>query len=209
MTSSAEFWDRIAERYARKPVADEETYQRKLAITRDYLQPEMELFEFGCGTGSTAIAHAPYVRRIEAIDISPKMIEIARRKSAEANIDNVNFSVASIEQFEPADEGYDVVLGLSILHLVADKEEIIGRVYRMLKPGGVFVTSTACIGDAQRYLRFMVPLGRLLGLMPLVKVFTTDKLVKAMTDGGFAIDQQWSPGENKAVFIVARKTEQE
>ena len=50
MTASAKFWDRIAERYAKKPVADEATYQKKLAISRDYFRPEMELFEFGCGT---------------------------------------------------------------------------------------------------------------------------------------------------------------
>ena len=207
MTASAEFWDRIAERYAKKPVADEATYQKKLALTRAYLRPEMTLFEFGCGTGSTALTHAPNVRQIDAIDISPKMIEIARRKAAAASIDNVTFSVASIEQFDAAAESYDAVLGLSILHLVKNKEEIISRVQRMLKPGGVFVTSTACIGDAMRYFRLLVPLGRFLGLMPLVKVFTTDELVKAIIDAGFSIDQQWQPGDNKALFIVAKKTD--
>jgi len=205
MAPSAEFWDRIAERYAKKPVADEATYQKKLAITRDYLRPEMDVFEFGCGTGSTAITHAPHVRHIDAIDISPKMIEIAQGKAAVAGIDNITFRVSSIEQFAAADASYDVVLGLSILHLVKNRQEIISRVQRLLKPGGIFVTSTACIGDAQRYLRFMVPLGRLLGLMPLLRVFTTDELVKAMTDAGFTIDHQWQPGENKALFMVAVK----
>lgn len=205
MNRSAEFWDRIAERYAKKPVADEATYQKKLEITRGYFRPEMKLFEFGCGTGSTAITHAPHVAHIDAIDISLMMIEIAQRRADTANIDNVTFSVSSIEEFAAADQSYDVVLGLSILHLVESKEEIIARVQRMLKPGGIFVTSTACIGDAQRYLKLMVPLGRFLGLMPLVKVFTTDELVKAMTDAGFTIDYQWSPGKNKALFMVAMK----
>jgi len=208
MKPSAEFWDRIAERYAKKKVADEATYQKKLAITRDYFRPEMELFEFGCGTGSTAITHAPHVKHIDAIDVSSMMIEIAQRRAATAGIDNISFSISSIEEFAVVDESYDVVLGLSILHLVENKEEIISRVRRMLKPGGIFVTSTACIGDAQRYLKLMVPLGRFLGLMPLVKVFTTDDLVKAMTDAGFTIDQQWSPGENKALFMVAVKADE-
>ena len=51
----SKFWDRIADSYARKPVADEDAYQRKLRITRDYFEPEMDVFEFGCGTGSTAL----------------------------------------------------------------------------------------------------------------------------------------------------------
>jgi 2-polyprenyl-3-methyl-5-hydroxy-6-metoxy-1,4-benzoquinol methylase len=205
MTPSAAFWDRIAERYAAKPVADEAAYQKKLAITREYLRPGMKMFEFGCGTGSTAISHAPFVSHIDAIDISANMIDIAQRKAEAAGIDNISFAVSSIEEFDAADESYDVVLGLSILHLVENKEAIIARVHGMLKPGGIFVTSTACIGDAQRFLKLMFPLGRLLGLIPLVKVFTTGDLVKAMTDGGFTIEHQWSPGKNKAVFLVAVK----
>ncbi len=205
MTPSAEFWDRIAERYARKPVADEATYQKKLAITREYFRPEMKVFEFGCGTGSTAISHAPHVAHIDAVDISPNMIDIALRKAAAEGIDNVTFEVSSIEEFGAADASYDVVLGLSILHLVENKEEIIARVHRMLKPGGIFVTSTACIGDANIFIRLMVPLARLLGLAPLVKVFTTGDLVQAITAAGFTIDQQWSPGKNKALFLVAVK----
>ena len=39
----------------------------------------MEVLEFGCGTGSTALTLAPNVRHIQATDVSPKMLEIARR----------------------------------------------------------------------------------------------------------------------------------
>jgi cyclopropane fatty-acyl-phospholipid synthase-like methyltransferase len=37
---------------------------------------DMEVLEFGCGTGSTAIVHAPHVKELRAIDISEKMIGI-------------------------------------------------------------------------------------------------------------------------------------
>ncbi len=79
---SPKFWDRIADKYSKKPVPDEAVYQKKLRITRDYLRPDSEVLEFGCGTGSTAIAHAPFVSRILANDISSRMIEIAERKAA-------------------------------------------------------------------------------------------------------------------------------
>ena len=60
MTQSTKFWGKIADRYAKQPITDEATYQKKLQVTREYFQPEMEVLEFGCGTGSTAILHAPY-----------------------------------------------------------------------------------------------------------------------------------------------------
>jgi len=41
----------------------------------------MELLEFGCGTGSTAIVHVPYVNHIHAIDIFSNMICIAQAKA--------------------------------------------------------------------------------------------------------------------------------
>ena len=55
-TRETRFSDRIAERYAKGPVADEAGDQRKLEVTREFLPPDMEVPEVGCGTGSTAIA---------------------------------------------------------------------------------------------------------------------------------------------------------
>ncbi|MFQ5469798.1 MAG: hypothetical protein ACE5EH_05755 [Gammaproteobacteria bacterium] len=41
----AKFWDRVASRYIRQPVADEEAYQKKLQLAREYLPPEMDVVE--------------------------------------------------------------------------------------------------------------------------------------------------------------------
>ena len=199
------FWDKIAESYAKKPVPDEEAYQKKLKVTRGYLRPDMEVLEFGCGTGSTAITHAPYVKHIQAIDISSKMIEIARGKAEAGNLKNVTFKQSDIGEFSVPDQTFDAALGLSILHLVENKEEVISKVHKMLKSGGIFVTSTACLGDTMKFFKVVAPIGRFFGLMPLVKVFTTKELENSLTNAGFEIDHQWQPGKSKAVFIVAKK----
>ncbi|MDH3318720.1 MAG: class I SAM-dependent methyltransferase [Betaproteobacteria bacterium] len=207
MDQSAQFWDKIAERYSKRPIADEAAYQEKLKVTRKYLRPDMQVLEFGCGTGSTAIIHAPCVKHIHAIDISSRMIEIAQGKADAQNIKNINFGRSSIDDFSVPDQSLDAVLGLSILHLLGNWEEAIARVHKMLKPGGVFISSTACIGDSMKFFKVVAPIGKFLGLMPLVKVFTTRELENSLTDAGFKIDYQWRPGKNKAVFIVAKKAE--
>ncbi len=56
-----------------------------------------------------------------------------------------------------------------------------------------------------RFLAFIVPIGKLLGLLPLVKAFTRKELENCLTDAGFEIDYQWQSGKGKAVFIVAKK----
>jgi ubiquinone/menaquinone biosynthesis C-methylase UbiE len=167
----------------------------------------MNVLEFGCGSGATAVGHAPYVKHIEAIDVSSKMLEIARQKAEAANVGNITFRQSTIEEYSAPDESLDAVLGLSILHLVEDMEAVIAKVHAMLKPDGIFVSSTACLGDGMKFLKFVAPVGRLVGLMPLVKVFTEEELAESIADAGFEIERQWRPDSDnrKAVFIVARK----
>ena len=122
-------------------------------------------------------------------------------------VDQLEHEQAAIDNFSAADDSYDVVLGLSILHLVADRDAIIARVRRMLKPGGVFVSSTACLGDKLWFFRYIEPIGRRLGLMPMVKVFTTQELARSILSAGFSIEHQWTPPKGIAVFIIAKKTQ--
>ncbi len=205
MSQSPKFWDKIAERYSRRPIADEAAYNKKLQVTREYFKPDMEVLEFGCGTGSTAIAHAPFVKHIQAIDVSSKMIEIAQGKADTGKVGNVTFEHKTIDDLSLPEKSMDAVLGLSILHLLDNKEDVIAKVHRMLKPGGVFVTSTACIGDTMKFFKVIAPIGRFFGLIPFVEVFTTKELEDSLTAAGFTIDYQWQPGKGKSVFIVAKK----
>lgn len=205
MARSNKFWDRIAKRYEKKPVGDEAAYQRKLATTRDFFRSDMQVLEIGCGTGSTAIAHAPYVAHIRATDFSEKMIEIARDKAAEAGVQNVSFEVHAIEDFGVASESVDAVLALSLLHLLEDKEAVIARIHEMLRPGGLFVSNTVCLGDTMKWFRFVAPIGRWLGVFPLLRTFTRDELENSLTSSGFDIEHEWQPGKG-VVFIIARKS---
>ena len=205
MTDTSAFWDKVADRYSKKPVADEAAYQKKLRVTREYFRPDMQVLEIGCGTGSTAIAHAPFVKHLRATDISSKMIEIAKEKAATGEIDNVTFEVCSIDDLNVADQSLDAVLALSVLHLLQDREEAIAKVHKMLTKGGVFVTSTVCLGDTMKFFKFIGPIGTFLGLMPLVRVFTVQELVDSLIEAGFTIEYQWQPGRGKAAFIVAKK----
>jgi ubiquinone/menaquinone biosynthesis C-methylase UbiE len=199
------FWNKTADRYSRRPVSDEAAYQKKLDKTREYFQPDMEVLEIGCGTGSTAIAHAPYVGHMRASDLSPRMIEIAREKAKAEGVDNVTFEASSVEGLDVPDASIDVVMAHNILHLLDNWEQAIADIHRMLKPGGVFVSSTACIGDMMLPLRLIVPVGRFLRLFPLVKVFSVAELKASMEGAGFEIDYEWQPKRNAAAFIVCRK----
>ncbi len=203
MSLVEKFWNRMAEGYSKQPVADEAAYQKKLQITREYFPADSEVLELGCGTGSTAIEHAPYVKHIEAVDISSKMIEIAEAKAKAKDINNITFKISAIDSFSLPAQTVDVILALSILHLVGNKKEVIANAYKILKPGGVFVSSTVCLGNTMKLLKLVAPAGKLFGLT--IKIFTTQQLIECITDAGFEIDYQWQAGSVNVAFIVAKK----
>lgn len=205
MAPSPKFWDRVAKKYARQPVPDQAVYEKKLHVTRDYFRPDMQVLEFGCGTGTTAILHAPFVKHILATDISSKMLEIAEQKAREQQVSNVTFQRATVEDFPAENESFDAILGLSLLHLLENKEAALAKIKRLLKPGGVFVSSTVCLGDTMAFFKIIGPIGHALGFFPLVRVFTKQDLLDSLKNAGFHIDYEWQPGKGKAVFVVAKK----
>jgi hypothetical protein len=64
MSRSEKFWHSKAQRYAQRPISDEVVYQRNLSETQRRLSSDMSILEFGCGTGTTAVHHAPHVKHI-------------------------------------------------------------------------------------------------------------------------------------------------
>ena len=114
------FWNRIADKYALRPIANHDRYQQKVTLTQGFFERDMDVLEFGCGTGSTAIQHAPYVKHILAVDLAEKMLDHGRERAADAGISNITFRQSAIETLDIEAASFDVVLGLNILHLCKD-----------------------------------------------------------------------------------------
>ena len=209
MPDKAKFWDKTAEKYSRQPIAQQKAYEIKLNLTREYFTPESQVLEFGCGTGSTAILHAPYVKHIDAIDVSPEMIRIARDKLAPEGISNVTFSVADMDGYKPAQNAYDAALGLNIIHLVDDRMSVIEEVYKTLKPGGHFISSTMCLREKLlfRLMEPLFPLMHAIGQWPRVYRFTAKRLQADMESVGFKTVHFWQPENGPVLFIVGQKPE--
>ncbi|MFP6654031.1 MAG: class I SAM-dependent methyltransferase [Myxococcota bacterium] len=167
----------------------------------------MRVLEFGCGTGTTAVHHAPHVSHIDAVDISEKMLALGRQKATAAGLHNLSFTRGTLAEFKADTGSLDVVLGLNVIHLLADREAVFHEVARILKPGGLFVSSTVCLGHtALRFLKFLVPLGKKIGLMPDLFILTERQLAAEVTNAGFSIFRKWHHGKNGiAVFMMARK----
>ena len=112
---------------------------------------EVILLDAGCGTGNYARALLPHVARIEALDRSDGMLEVAGRKLADAVADGrVVLHRGSIEALPLADASVDGVMINQVLHHLADQPDagwpahrrVFGECTRVLRPGGVLVIDT-------------------------------------------------------------------
>ena len=205
MITNTIFWDWIADRYSKQAVGDDTSYRKKLTLSQQYFDTESRVLEFGCGTGSTAIHHAPAAGHIHATDISSKMLAIAEAKAKDAALTNISFEQTNLPELNSPNDSWDAVLAMSILHLVDDKDAEIKSVYELLKPGGAFISSTICIGDGGIGFKLLAPIFKWIPLLPSITVFSQQQLITSLESAGFTIEYNWEPGNDKAVFIVARK----
>ncbi|MEL0066926.1 MAG: class I SAM-dependent methyltransferase [Gammaproteobacteria bacterium] len=207
MKTDAQFWDGVSSKYSAKPVPDESIYEQKLAISRKYLKPDHQVMEFGCGTGTTALKHAGDVEHIIAYDFSPEMIKIAKSKqAAQANVDNVEFKVAAVEDIEFGNDQFDAIMGHSILHLTFDNEVTLKKIFNGLKPGGVFISGSGCLKEMNPLIRMAIPIMQFFGKAPAVNAFSSSELVNLHTACGFEIVERWDYKKGE-LYLVAQKPE--
>ena len=207
MHDPSRFWDKVADKYSRKPVRDQASYEKTLDCTRRHLSASDAVLEVGCGTGTTALTLAPCVNRITATDYSVRMIEIAREKAVAQGVANVRFERATL--FDEALESgpYDVVLGFNFLHLLDDVPGAVRRIHRLLKPDGRFVSKTVCLGEQTRLWQIPLRIARAVGFAPYVRCLTIAELEGIVTGAGFEIiETGLYPPSPPSHFVVARRS---
>lgn len=95
-----------------------------------------DVLDLGCGSGENTLLLAHRGARVIALDISPDLIDVAKRRlSINRPSSNVRFLTASAHDLPLPDESVDVVFGIAILHHL-DMATISAQVMRVLRPGG-------------------------------------------------------------------------
>lgn len=152
MSKSEKFWDQAASNYDKTEEKFEFIHSRSRENAKRYLKDTDIVLDYGCGTGTTACEISGLVKSVRAIDISTEMIEIAKGKAATAGVVNVDFDQADIFDVAFHNDSFDVVLAFNMLHTVPDPESVVQRTVELLKPGGLFISVTPCLGEKKSAL---------------------------------------------------------
>lgn len=91
------------------------------------------ILEVGCGTGAFSRRLARRSSRVVAVDLSPNMIEVAKKRSED--YDNIDFQVADITKWEFPENKFDAIVSIATVHHLP-LEYLLPKLAVALKPGG-------------------------------------------------------------------------
>ncbi len=136
-------FDKDAAFYDQKPgrakLAQDVAYaiMQEIRPTRD-----MDVLDFGCGTGLVTLQLQPFVRTITGTDSSQGMLDVLNAKIVERKLSNVKTEFVDLEKGDALKGSFHLIISSMILHHIPDIGYLLKQFYGCLLPGGYL-----CIAD--------------------------------------------------------------
>jgi ubiquinone/menaquinone biosynthesis C-methylase UbiE len=131
---------------------------RRIKLAKDLVQviseqialtPEMDVMDFGCGTGLITLQFQPLVGSITGADSSRRMLEIFNRKIAEQKLNNVKTILVDLDRGDILAGNYDLVLSNMTLHHIKDIGPLFRQFYEITAPDGYLCIADLDLDDGQ------------------------------------------------------------
>ncbi len=100
------------------------------------LSKDMNVMDFGAGTGLLTLYIQPYVKHIDAVDNSEGMLSVLKEKIEKAGIENITPVKKDLEENHFGEEKYDLIVSSMTMHHIKNLENFLEKLYRVLKKGG-------------------------------------------------------------------------
>ena len=206
MKKSNGYWDGRAEKYDERVLKTySDTYDATVKESIPYLKDSDTVLDLACGTGITTLEIARHVKYVYAVDLSEAMINKAKQKAAAQGIDNIEFRVSSIEELDLPAEKFDAVIAFNVLYFLRDLKTPLSKIHKSLKPGGIFLSATDCLGEKKKLRTVMLSVMSKIKSLPYFKMYKTKTLRDIIKKNGFIIIDTKNLFDTPPNYFVAAK----
>lgn len=199
---SKSFWDIVSSKAKSNP--DKNT---SIAISKfkKYLTKDSNVLDFACGNGIVSFQINEEVKHITGIDTSKEMILNANVYAFEKNISNIKFLELDIFDDSLNDSKFDVILAFNVLPYINDLESIFNHINKLLNTNGLFISSTACLGNKKSLLSRLVWFVSEVGIIPKFNFLKSDELENKMLKSEFELVESTQIADSDENLIIMKK----
>ena len=203
---TTKFWDWMSRRYDDDIKKHDAEYEDTVRAAMDQVSDSDVVLDFACASGELTLAMAARVKRVQGIDASARMIELAQAKASDRHATNVSF--AEVDEFHATldDQSFSAIAALNIIHLVKDPGSSLARLHDLLEPGGVLISQTPCLGEWNWFVRFLIRVVQSLWFAPSIHHLRFAELEGLVAVAGFEIVESRTCNEADRIRrVVARR----
>lgn len=148
--SDAKHQDLIRDQFTRQavvfniaaPIAAEDALAKIVAAANP--GPDDTVLDVACGGGLVARAFAPQVRHATGIDVTPAMLDTARKAAAEKGLTNISWEQGDVTTLPYADGAFTIVATRFSFHHFVEPLAVLKEMVRVCAPGGRIVVVDSC-----------------------------------------------------------------
>ncbi len=142
------FWDRWARFYDLTQRSNRKVNRAAAARVAELVPAGVRLLDCAAGTGEFSLAAARRAGEVLCTDLSPAMLEQARKKAKQRGLTNISFDRRDITALPDQDGSFGAVLAANVLHLLPEPGEAVRELWRVTAPGGRLILPTYLQGTA-------------------------------------------------------------
>jgi len=196
------FWNRLASKPSENLAPESQVIIDKC---HEVFPTDCTALDYGCGTGRLTVELGKACSAITGVDPSERSIELAKEWNHTHGYDHVMFQTTPPGRLPNNMQNLDAITTFNVLNYVPDLAQPLMAFHQALRPGGVFVSSTACFGQKASFIRALIFTVSKIGLMPKTHFFTQKGFQNQIEKAGFHIEKSEFISNIPELFIVARK----